>query len=82
MKKMVMIFKYVIYQLLIIKKKKKILNSFSNTYIAPRILLALLFIVVFVERKLKKKKLKLIKSYFKLIGLGILSIENEILAKL
>ena len=76
-----MILKYVIYRLLIKKKKKKKkLNSFTNTYISPIILFIILFIVIFVNFFFSK--LKLIKLYFRSIGLGILSIENEILAKL
>ena len=58
----------------------KRLNYFLNAYIAYKILLAIL-VMVFLHKK-KNSKLKFTISYFKLIGLIILSIENDILAKL
>ena len=63
------------------------LDSFSNTCIAYRILLTIHVIVAFAKRSFSK--LKLIKSYLRSImsqerlsGLAILSIENEMLEKL
>ena len=65
----------------------KKLESFPNACITFRILLTIPVTVAFTERSFSK--LKLIKSYLRLIisqerlnGLVILSIENEILTKL
>ena len=65
----------------------KRLESFSNVCIAFRILLIIPVTIASIEKSFSK--LKLIKSYLrstmsqeKLRGLAILSIENEILAKI